>query len=239
MIQTVDYYKVKHTIPTDAELKQASEAVQDTDFSSVLETETAAQAGKKETQAASSMDAIFFKAAQTYQIPVNLIKAVAKTESNFNPNAVSCCGAQGVMQLMPSTAAGLGVTDPFDAEQNIMGGAKYLSQMMDRYDGDIKLTLAAYNAGAGNVAKYKGVPPFKETQAYVERVTGYMEEDLESPAYTGKAAEGIRKENLIFTVRSSDKTYTYEDYSRFMDIFQEQENLSRLDKILKARMNYK
>lgn len=235
MIQTVDYYRM-NSLQTDTVQKpveddvQNVQTVQETDFASVLQT---AQGEKKETKAV-SMDDIFLKAAETYQVPVNLVKAVAKTESNFNPDAVSCCGAQGVMQLMPSTAAGLGVTDPFDAEQNIMGGAKYLSQMMDRYGGDIKLTLAAYNAGAGNVAKYGGVPPFKETQAYVERVMGYMGEELESPLYTKAAQE----QNLVFTVRSSDRTYTYDDYSRFMDIFREQEALSRLDKMIyKSRVN--
>ena len=229
MIQTVDYYRV-NSLQTDTVQRKGEDAVQDTDFASVLQT---AQGEKKETEAV-SMDDIFMRAAGTYQIPVNLVKAVAKTESNFNPDAVSCCGAQGVMQLMPSTAAGLGVTDPFDAEQNIMGGAKYLSQMMDRYGGDMKLTLAAYNAGAGNVAKYGGVPPFKETQAYVERVMGYMGEELESPVYT-KAAE---EQNLVFTVRNSDRTYTYDDYTRFMDIFREQEALSRMDKMIyKSRVN--
>ncbi len=230
MIQTTDYYRVK-PVQTDTEAKSATDTIQNSDFASVLET-TTTQPEKKQT-AEVPMDDLFLKAAQTYQIPVNLVKAVAKTESNFNPNAVSCCGAQGVMQLMPSTAAGLGVKDPFDAEQNIMGGAKYLSQMMDRYNGDVKLSLAAYNAGAGNVAKYGGVPPFKETQAYVERVMGYMEEDMESPTYT----QEVREQNLVYTVRNSDKSYTYEDYSRFMDLFREEEALSRLDKFYKTRIN--
>ncbi len=230
MIHTVDYYRV-NSLQTNTETKATAEAAQAADFASVLETST--QAEVKETTAA-SMDDIFLKAAETYQVPVNLIRAVAKTESNFDANAVSCCGAQGVMQLMPSTAAGLGVTDPFDAEQNIMGGTKYLSQMMDLYDGDVKLTLAAYNAGAGNVAKYGGVPPFKETQAYVERVMEYMGEDLEAPVYQTKA---VQEQNLVFTVRESDKTYTYEDYSRFMDIFREQLTLSQLDRMYKTFLN--
>lgn len=230
MIQTVDYYRVNQ-LQTNTETKAAAETTQAADFASVLETST--QTEKKTTEAF-SMDDIFLKAAETYQVPVNLIKAVAKTESNFDPNAVSCCGAQGVMQLMPSTAAGLGVTDPFNAEQNIMGGTKYLSQMMDLYDGDVKLTLAAYNAGAGNVAKYGGVPPFKETQAYVERVMEYMGEDMEAPMYTQGPA---KEQNLVFTVRTSDRTYTYDDYSRFMDIFREQVTLSQLDKMYKTLLN--
>ncbi len=126
-----------------------------------------------------SMDSIFAEAAQAYQVPQALLKAVAKAESNYNANAVSSAGAQGVMQLMPSTARSLGVDNPFDARSNIMGGAKYLSQKLNQYNGDIDLALAAYNAGSGNVSKYGGVPPFKETQNYIQRIRGYMGSDLD------------------------------------------------------------
>ena len=125
-----------------------------------------------------NLDDIFQKASDTYHVPVALLKAVAKAESNFNSNAVSSCGAQGIMQLMPGTAKSLGVTDAFDPEQNIMGGAKYLSQQLDRYDGNTVLALAAYNAGPGNVKKYNGVPPFAETQRYIGKVMGYAGESL-------------------------------------------------------------
>jgi hypothetical protein len=124
------------------------------------------------------LDKIFEAAAERYNVPVNLLKAVAKAESNFNPNALSKCGAQGIMQLMPATAESLGVADPFDPEQNIMGGAKYLSQMLQRFDGDTKLALAAYNAGPGSVIKYKGIPPYAETQNYVKKVMGYCGENI-------------------------------------------------------------
>lgn len=120
-----------------------------------------------------SLDQIFEKASQKYGVPVNLLKAIGKQESNFNPKAESRCGAQGIMQLMPATAKGLGVTDSFDPEQNIMAGAKYIASKIKKYDGDVKLALAAYNAGSGNVAKYGGIPPFKETQNYVKKVMGY------------------------------------------------------------------
>lgn len=133
-----------------------------------------------------SMDDIFAEASRTYGVPVNLLKAVAKAESNFDPNVVSSAGAQGVMQLMPGTAKELGVTDPFDARSNIMGGAKYLADKLNQYNGDYELTLAAYNAGSGNVRKYGGVPPFKETQNYIKKVLGYMNQDLT----TGKTVQG-------------------------------------------------
>lgn len=107
-----------------------------------------------------SMDSIFEEAAKLYGVPVQLLKAVGKAESGFNANAVSAVGAQGVMQLMPATARYLGVDNPFDARSNIMGGAKYIAGLLERYQGDTVLALSAYNAGSGNVDKYGGIPLF-------------------------------------------------------------------------------
>ena len=133
-----------------------------------------------------SMDSIFEEASAKYGVSSNLLKAVAKAESNFNPNAVSKAGAIGVMQLMPATARSLGVSDPYDARQNIMGGAKYLKENLERFDGTVSLALAAYNAGPNSVQKYGGIPPYKETQNYVKTVTSYMG----TPIHTGKMVTG-------------------------------------------------
>ncbi|SER12711.1 lytic transglycosylase domain-containing protein [Piscibacillus halophilus] len=120
----------------------------------------------------SKFDDIIENVADQYGLDADLIRKVIQTESNFNPEAVSQAGAAGLMQLMPATARALGVTNVFDPVQNIEGGAKYLKDMINRYDGDLKLALAAYNAGPGNVDQHQGVPPFEETQNYVKKILG-------------------------------------------------------------------
>ena len=111
-------------------------------------------------------------AAASNGIDPALLKGLVSQESGFNPNARSGAGAVGLTQLMPGTAASLGVTNPLDPAQSLQGGAKYLRQQLDRFGGDEKLALAAYNAGPGAVAKYGGVPPYAETQNYVNSVMG-------------------------------------------------------------------
>lgn len=114
------------------------------------------------------------EAADKYDVDPALIRAVMQAESAFNPYAVSRAGAQGLMQLMPALSDELGVTDPFDPRQNIMAGARYLRQLLDMHDGNIRLAVASYNAGPGAVARYGGIPPYKETRNYVVKVTDLL-----------------------------------------------------------------
>ncbi len=173
-----------------------------------------------------SLDSIFQKAADTYQVPVNLLKAIGKQESDFNPNAVSKCGAQGIMQLMPATAASLGVTNSFDAEENIMGGAKYIAELLNQYNGNVSYALAAYNAGSNNVAKYGGIPPFKETQNYVVKVTNYMNQGVDIPntefALSSQTANSVQslEHPTDTTALESSFSFTYEDYLEFILLFE-------------------
>lgn len=122
------------------------------------------------------LEAIFQKAADTYNISLDLLKAVAKAESDFNPNCTSSSGAIGIMQLMPGTAKELGVSNAYDPEENIMGGAKYLAENLEIFKDDVSLSLAAYNAGRGAVERYNGIPPYKETQNYVKKILGFLED---------------------------------------------------------------
>jgi soluble lytic murein transglycosylase-like protein len=139
-----------------------------TSFASVLGQATAATAAP--APASSSFGDAINAAGAQYGVDPSLLRALIQQESGFDPNATSAAGAQGLTQLMPSTAAGLGVTNPYDPVQSIDGGAKYLREQLDRFGGDEQLALAAYNAGPGAVQKYGGVPPYAETQNYVRAV---------------------------------------------------------------------
>lgn len=118
-------------------------------------------------------DGYIREAAALYQLPEAFLRAVMKVESDFVFDVVSHAGAQGLMQLMPRTAAAMGVRDPFDPRQNVLGGARYLRILANLFGGDLVLTVAAYNAGEGAVMRHRGVPPYAETQRYVRRVLGH------------------------------------------------------------------
>ena len=127
---------------------------------------------------------IFRRASEKYGVSYDFLTAVAKAESDFNPNCVSSAGAKGIMQIMPEEAKGLGIQDIFDVEQNIMGSAKLLAAHLEKFNGDTTLAAAAYNAGSGRVKQYGGVPPFKETQNYVKKIAAYMKEGVTVPDKT-------------------------------------------------------
>lgn len=145
--------------------------------SSVSKSRTTSSSKSGET----TLQDIFERAAQKYDVSYDFLVAVAKAESDFNTKCVSSAGAQGIMQVMPEEQKGLGIKDPFDAEQNIMGAAKLLKAHLKKFNGDYTLAAAAYNAGSGAVKKYGGVPPYKETQNYVKKIKKYMEEGVTVP----------------------------------------------------------
>ena len=152
-----------------------------TKFDGMLRTET-----DKLNQASitTNLDSIFKEAADKYGVSERLLKAIAYTESGFQSNITSSSGAMGIMQLMPSTASAYGVSDPYDAYQNIMGGAAVLKDLLNMFQGNQSLAIAGYNAGCGNVKKYGGIPPFTETQNYVAKVTSLMQTGVSVPANT-------------------------------------------------------
>jgi soluble lytic murein transglycosylase-like protein len=127
-------------------------------------------------------DAYIREAAGLYQIPEALVRAVIRVESNFDPNAISRANAQGLMQLIPATAERMLVTDAFDARQNVLGGTRYLRVLANLFNGNLQLTLAAYNAGENAVIRHRGIPPYEETQNYVTKVLQYYNQ------YRGKRA---------------------------------------------------
>ena len=134
------------------------------------------------------IDSAIDAAAARHNVDPSLVRSVVKVESNFNPNAVSRKGAMGLMQLMPSTARSLNVANPFDPAQNVDAGVRHLRKLLDSYGGDVRLTLAAYNAGSGAVARSAGVPRFRETQNYVRRITDLYNGGGVSEASSGSSS---------------------------------------------------
>jgi soluble lytic murein transglycosylase-like protein len=122
------------------------------------------------------------EAADLYGVDPDLIRAIIRAESAFNPFAVSAAGAQGLMQLMPAVAEELNVLDPFDPRQNIFGGAQYLRRLLDLHKGNVSLAVASYNAGPGAVDRYNGIPPYRETRAYVRKVNAFLKSSRKANA---------------------------------------------------------
>lgn len=137
--------------------------------------------GSGQSAAKGTLDGIFKQASQKYNISYDFLVAVAKAESDFDTNCVSSAGAKGIMQLMPDECKEFKVSDPFDAEQNIMASARLLKAHLEKFNGDFTLAAAAYNAGSGAVKKYGGVPPYTETQNYVKRIRKFMSEGVKVP----------------------------------------------------------
>ncbi len=140
------------------------------DFQKILDSSMENKKNPTGSVSRNEINELIDKYSEQAGLDVDFVKAVINQESGFNPNATSKCGAMGLMQLMPGTAQGLGVTNAYDPAQNIQGGTKYLKGLMDRFDNDKSLALAAYNAGPNAVKKYGGIPPYQETQNYVKSV---------------------------------------------------------------------
>lgn len=175
-IEGVGYVNDASVVATPNRTQNVAETTNN--FDGMLRTET-----DKLNQAAvtTNLDAIFKEAAEKYGVPERLLKAIAYTESGFQTNVTSSAGAMGIMQLMPSTASTYGVSDPYDAYQNIMGGAAVLKDLLNMFQGNQSLAIASYNAGCGNVKKYGGIPPFTETQNYVAKVISLMQTGVSVP----------------------------------------------------------
>lgn len=191
-----------------------------------------------------SLDDIFVEVADEYGVNLNLLKAVAKAESDFDTEAVSWCGAQGIMQLMPTTAESLGVEDPFDARQNITGGAKMLAYLLDDYNGNVSLALAAYNAGSGAVSRYGGVPPYNETLRYIDRINDILGGVLSNDSRTIDGAEATdlsgsaQAENTGIVVGTTQQTSGTEVMQDDTGTVSDDNNLSQLRKQIAAnRLN--
>ena len=178
-IEGVGYVNDSSAVATPNRTQSVSETT--ANFDGMLRTET-----DKLNQASvtTNLDSIFKEAADKYGVSERLLKAIAYTESDFQADVTSSSGAMGIMQLMPSTASAYGVSDPYDAYQNIMGGAAVLKDLLNMFQGNQSLAIAGYNAGCGNVKKYGGVPPFTETQNYVAKVTSLMQTGVSVPANT-------------------------------------------------------
>lgn len=240
MIVMSDVTKLQQS-QTNTVSKANSEETSITPFKKVLEKETkktstdsyvkeVTEGGGGSTGKA-SLDSIFKRASDKYDISYDFLVAVAKAESDFNTKCVSSAGARGIMQIMPAECKELGVSDPFDAEQNIMASAKLLKAHLKKFNGDYTLAAAAYNAGSGTVKKYGGVPPYKETQNYVKKINQYMKEGVTVPDKKvsvkstetfdeGQKATSKDWEQVVVAVGTGEDTVTmsYGAYLKYLEL---------------------
>lgn len=187
------------------EVQKKADALQEADKSSsaaVSDSSDDALTGK------TTLKNIFKRASEKYDISYDFLVAVAKAESDFDTKCVSSAGAKGIMQIMPDECKEFGVTDPFDAEQNIMAAAKLLKAHLKKFNGDFTLAAAAYNAGSGTVKKYGGVPPYKETQTYVKRISKFMSEGVTVPDRTVKVSDTDKYSGSGGSTGEEEKTVT-------------------------------
>lgn len=187
----------------------------------------------KELSVDDDLESYFKASAKKYNINENLLKAVAKAESGFDKDAVSYCGAQGIMQLMPFVSEEYGVTDPFDPVQSIDAGANLLSKLLDNYNGNVTLALAAYNAGSGSVERYGGVPPYSETLGYIDKINDLLNGALDNDSRTIEGSEKTEipvgdidvseNDSLISPVYDADESrvFSYNDYDYFISTYKE------------------
>jgi hypothetical protein len=181
-------------VPTNGAVMRAARSAA-SEVNSYFDGKGQAHATLNRTFTQQDIDGAIDAAAERHHVDPSLVRSVVKVESNFNPNAVSRKGAMGLMQLMPSTARSLNVVNPFDPEQNVDAGVRHLRKLLDSYGGNVRLSLAAYNAGSGAVARSAGVPHFKETQDYVRRITGLYQGGDTGPYVVGSSAhESVRVE---------------------------------------------
>jgi len=156
------------------------------------------------------LEAFAAEAAEVYGVSPQLVNAVIQTESGFNAEAVSPVGAQGPMQIMPTTAKALGIQDPGDARQNIFGGTKYLSKLLDRFNGNVALALASYNAGPTVVARHKGIPPYGETRGYVRKIHNLLADtdaafSLPAPQVRAKGRSVVKSRTVMARAGLKDR----------------------------------
>ena len=199
---------------------QTSSSVSSDAFIKALNTSTVADSLSTVT----SYKDIFIEASRKYDVSYDLLVAMAQQESGFNPDAVSRTGAMGIMQIMPETAAELNLEHPFDAYENIMAGADYISQKLEQYDGDLDKALAAYNAGSSVVDMFDGVPPYGETQSYVKNVKAIMQSGPDVPI-------------LNYISRDASKEQVEADLKQLLSELPESEEYDALRSAL-AEMNY-